>query len=57
MEIVLVRHSKPTGAILGESDEKLSVVDYILRVRSYLWTHVDGRSRPPVSGLKLFLNH
>ena len=57
MEIVLVRHGKPTAAIIGENSAKLSAAEYGLWVRHYNSASVDESSRPETRSLSLFNNH
>lgn len=57
MEIVLVRHGKPTAAIVGEHNNKLSAVEYSLWVRSYNSTSVDKSSRPQIQVYSCFQKH
>jgi len=57
MEIVLVRHGKPTAAITGENTAKLSAAGYAFWVRSYHHTYVDKSSRPKANSSQLFPEH
>ncbi len=57
MEIVLVRHGKPTAAIIGESGVKLSAAGYGRWVRSYNQADVDKSSRPEKNSAQLFPEH
>jgi len=57
MEIVLVRHGKPTAAIVGRGGEKLSAAGYGLWVKSYNHAYVDKRSKPIKSSSKPFNQH
>ena len=53
MEVVIIRHGKPTGAI----NPKLSAAGFAQWIRNYNKSKVDSKSLPPESLMNLFDSH
>lgn len=57
MEIVLIRHGKPTTALVGEHMAKISASGYARWVKAYNYSSVDNSSRADKDKAQLLSGH